>query len=413
MHNGNYSITSGNVSTVTQNRYPARLTAKQAEHVKPSQKRAEIPAGPPTGLYLVVHPTGAKTWAFRYRWLGKPAKLTFKKYPDMSLAQARAEAEAARSKLERGINPAADYAEEQDRLKPNAASEVISEWLQRKVLQTRTAYEVERVVTREILPICKHKLIGEIGRADILRMLDSIVDRGAPIAANATLSILKRFFNWAVERGYVEASPAAPISPPAPRKSRDRVLTDSELAQVYGAAVNLGYPYGPFVQMLILSAQRRGEVAGMRWEDLNTTKKLWTLPAEQTKPGRIHDVPLSAPMLDLLKAMPRFAGPFVFSYLSGKKPINSFSRCKSDLDATIALAGWTTHDFRRTAASWMAQSGIPPHVLSALLNHSPGTVMGVTAIYNRFRYLEERREALEAWAQHVLKISRRRARKAS
>jgi len=396
------------------------LTAKQVEHMKPNpERRIEVPTGSPRGLYLVVHPTGKKSWAFRYRRHGRTAKLTFSEsYPAMSLAAARAEAEAAVRDVDRGIDPAASQIEEKNR-EPNSAEEVAREWLARDVKATRTWAEVERVINKEILPICKNKVITEITRADVLRLLDSIVDRGAPIAANETLSIVKRWLTWCVGRGYLEVSPVANIPAPAPKKSRDRVLSEDELSEVWTAAGALGYPRGPFLRILILTAQRRGEVAAMRWAEIDMDRALWSLSAERTKPGRIHDVPLSPAAVAILKNLPRFEGPHVFTTDSGARPINSFSKCKLRLDEQILkaresssrkeeqIAGYTMHDLRRTAATQMAKTGVPPHVLSALLNHSPGSAQGVTSIYNRFRYLEERRDALDKWGKHVLAAAKR------
>ena len=389
------------------------LTAKQVEHIKPDlAKRIEVPAGPPTGLYLVVHPTARKSWAFRYRWHRQTKKLTFGKgYPEMKLAAARAEAEAALASLERGVDPAEAKAEEKHR-EPNSAPEVANEWLDRFVKpRTRTWPEVERILNKEVLPSWKKKLITEIGRADVLRLLDGMVDRGTPVLANRTLSILKRWFNWCLERGVVEVSPVAGIRPPASEKSRERVLSSDELMAVWHATDSLNFPFGPFLRFLILTAQRRGEVASMRWQDVDLDVALWTLPPEATKPGRIHDVPLSGPALEILKGLPRFEGAFVFSARKGEKPVSGFSKTKAALDKRLMdrrgkkaagnLPGWTIHDLRRSAATWMAGSGVPPPVLAAILNHSPGSTMGVTQIYHRFRYVDERRAALESWGEYV------------
>lgn len=389
------------------------LSAKQVQHMKPNLgKRFEVPAGPPSGLYVVVHPTGRKSWALRYRWHGRPTKLTFKKsFPELGLAAARAEAEAALTSLERGIDPSAVKAEEEAR-EPNSVRQVAAEWLERKVRATRTAAQVERFLNKEILPSWNRKLITEIGRADALRLLDAIVDRGSPITANRTLSIMKRWLGWSVERGYIEISPVANIRPPSVEKSRERVLSEDELREVWESAGTLGYPNGPFVRLLILTAQRRGEVAGMRWQDVNLNDAMWRLSAEQTKAGRVHDVPLSGPALNILENLPRFQGESIFSTTGGLKAINGFSKLQNAVKAviskrsgTVKLNDWTVHDLRRTAATWMAQANVPPHVLSAILNHSAGSAMGVTAIYNRFRYEKERREALQKWADYVLALA--------
>jgi len=390
------------------------LTAKQVQHMKPDSKRVEVPAGPPTGLYLIVNPSGKKSWALRYRWRGRPKKLTFAgSYPDLSLALARAEAQAALADLQRDIDPAAVKVEEER--EPDSARAVANEWLDRYVKpNTRTWPEVERILNREVLPSWKDKLITEIGRADVLRLLDAIVDSGRPILANRTLSILKRWFNWCVERGILEVSPGSGIRPPAKEKSRERVLETAELAEIWKATESLGFPFGQYFQLLILTAQRRSEIAQMRWQDVDLGAALWTLPQEATKAGRIHDVPLSQAALELLENLPRFDGPFLFTSTGGKRPVSGFSKAKKALDEKINVeAPWRIHDLRRSAATHMAKTNVPPHVLAAILNHSPGTAQGITAIYNRFRYLEERREALEAWGEHLLSLTQEEAKAVS
>ena len=381
------------------------LTDKQVRFMEPGEKRKEIPAGPPSGLYLVVHPTGKKSWMLRYRFRKSTRGLTLaKSYPDLTLAQARAEAESALATLESGEDPATKAEEE---ARPASGCQAVSdEWIERAVKKTRSCKEVRRILDKEVLPEWKRKLITEVGRADALRLLDSIVDRPAPVLANRTLSILKRWFGWCVERGYVEHSPVAGIPPASREETRDRVLSDDELAHVWKSADALRYPFGQYLRILILTAQRRGEVAGMRWQDIDLDKALWTLPAEATKPGRVHDVPLSKSALDILRSLSRFEGPFVFTTTGGQRPISGFSKMKLALDSEEKkIADWRIHDLRRRAATMMAKSGVAPHVLAAILNHTPGSTQGVTMIYNRFRYAEERRAALEQWGAHVVKLS--------
>ena len=389
------------------------LTARQVQYMKPDPtRRLEVPAG--EGLYLVVHPTGKKTWAFRYRWRDGHRKLTFdESYPAMSLAAARAEVQRAHADLRNDIDPAAE--KEDSKAAPETLSEVTREFLTRRVAGTKTLGEVERVLRIYILPAWKHRLrIDDVTRADVLRLLDEITDKGNPVMANRTLSVIKRIFSWCVERGYVETSPAAALKPPNKEHSRDRVLSPAELTEVWQATEQLGYPFGPFYQLLILTAQRRAEVAEMRWQDLDLEAGLWTMKAEGTKSGRIHDVPLSSPVLDILENMPRFEGDFVFSTTGGEKPISGFSKAKSRLGAVIKarrreldptateMANWRIHDLRRSGATHMAAANVPPHVLAAILGHSPGRTMGISAIYIRHRYLKERREALKEWAGYVL-----------
>ena len=401
------------------------LTARQVQHMKPDPtRRIEVPAGPPKGLYVVIHPTGRKGWALRYRFRGRPRNLTFDtSYPDMSLAAARGEAVLRLEDLERDVDPSAVQDEELQQESPDSAKAVAEEWIARYVKpNTRTWPEVQRILKKEVLPAWTDKYITEIGRPEVLQRLDSIVDRGAPVLANRTLSILKRWFRWCVERGYLDVSPVAGMRPPAAEKSRDRVLTSEELAEIWNATADLGFPFGDWFRFVILSAQRRNEAARIEWKHIDMDAALWTLPKEATKAGRIHDVPLSGAAVDLIANLPRFEGPHVFTTTAGSRPVSGFSKAKAAIDAKIKerrkgikeeMENWTVHDLRRTASTWMAEHGVPPHVLAAIINHSPGSVQGVTSIYNRFRYSEERREALEAWAGYVVSLGQQAEPKAS
>ena len=399
------------------------LTAKQVEHMKPDpDRRIEVAAGPPKGLYLVTQPSGAKSWALRYRWHGRTRKLTLGSYPEVGLAGARGDAQAAVEDIEQGIDPAITKknAKEAEALHHESVANIVEEFLARKVRPEQKSWrETERILKRET-KLWSTRSISEVSKPDVLRLLDSIVDRGSSVMACRTRGVLMRFFDWSRHRGYIEQSPMIDVAKPGPdHKNRDRVLKPDELAEVWLAIQGFGYPFGPFLRLLTLTAQRRGEVAAMRWEDVDLKHAMWTLPAEMTKPRRIHDVPLSMAAVDLLNALPRFQnGRFIFTTTSGEKPINGWSKAKAQLDAEIleqrkrdqqrgrkkveGITNWTLHDLRRTAATYMAQAGVPPQVLSALLNHSPGSVQGITSIYNRFRYTDERRMALQNWAEYVL-----------
>src|SRR5215831_17211135 len=342
------------------------LTAKQVQHLGPLETRYEVPAGPPTGLYLVIQPSGTKSWALRYRWHGQTRKLTFPEtYPAWGLAQARAEATLKLDSLETDIDPAAVQAEEIQKDQPTTLKSVVDEWLKREVSQTRTKGEVTRIMHKEVTPEWKHKLVTDIARPDVNRLIDAIMDRECPILANRTLSILKRFFRWTIERGYLQVSPIAGIRPPAKETTRDRVLTEAELTVIWNAAPALGFPFGDYFRFLTLTGQRRSEVANMKWSDVDLDQALWTLPKEATKAGRIHDVPLSPAAVELLLKLPRFKGPHIFTTTSGTRPISGFSKAKAALTAAIVeteLDRWGLHDLRRSMTTWCANNGVQPHV---------------------------------------------------
>ena len=215
--------------------------------------------------------------------------------------------------------------------------------------------------------------------------------------SNRVLSAVRKLFAWSLERDIVATSPAAGVRPVAKETSRDRVLSDDELRAFWKATGELAEPWRSFFRVLALTGQRLGEVAGMRWSDVDLDRALWTLPAALNKSGRLHEVPLSTPTVAILRAVPRHSGPYVFTTGDGSKPVSGFGRPK----AKLAPDGWRPHDLRRTFATTAARLGIAPHVVEKCLNHSGGTIRGVAAVYNRAGYDAEKRHALDAWARHL------------
>jgi integrase len=210
---------------------------------------------------------------------------------------------------------------------------------------------------------------------------------------------VKTFFGWCVGRAILDASPAKGIAAPAREATRDRVLSDEELARIIIAARRVNGPYGSIVEFLALTGQRREEVARLTWDELDLAGRLWTIPSSRTKNGKPHIVHLSHEAVALLRRLPRL-GRFVFS-LSGAKAFQSFSAAKRELDKLSGVSDWRLHDLRRTCVSGMARLGVAPHVADKVLNHQTGTISGVAAVYQRHEFLAEREDALDRWAAHV------------
>jgi integrase len=186
---------------------------------------------------------------------------------------------------------------------------------------------------------------------------------------------------------------------PAKEVVRDRVLDDKELAQVILAARKIGAPYGGIVELLALTGQRREEVAGLPWEELDLAQRIWTIPKARTKNSKAHIVHPSRQALTVLTRADR-RGPLVFSLL-GTKRFQHFTHAKRRLDQLSRVTGWRLHDLRRTCVSGMARLGVAPHVADKILNHQSGTISGVAAVYQRHEFLAERRAALDTWAAHI------------
>ena len=210
------------------------------------------------------------------------------------------------------------------------------------------------------------------------------------------------FLRWCVGRAVLDQSPAEGVPLPSKEVARDRVLDDRELAQIILAARKFGGPYGAIVEFLALTGQRREEVAGLTWDELDLAQQVWTIPNSRTKNAKHNVVHLSEQSLAVLKGAHQH-GPVIFSLL-GSKPFRDFSRSKRELDRIAGVTGWRLHDLRRTCVSGMARLGVPPHVADKILNHQSGTISGVAAVYQRHEFLAERREALERWGAHVANI---------
>jgi integrase len=238
------------------------------------------------------------------------------------------------------------------------------------------------------------------------------------VQANRTLARLKTLFKWVLDEELVSADPTARVRKVVKETARDRILTDDEIRLFWAGCDRLGWPFGPMYKLLLLTAQRRDEVGGAEWAEIDVERRMWTIPREKAKNDRAHEVHLSTLAAEIIEGLPRTGNRFVLT-TNGERPVSGYSKSKERLDghmldllrAELAGAGkasdrpaiddWILHDLRRTAATGMARLNIPPHVVDKILNHVSGTIRGVAAVYNRHAYLDERRAALEAWSRHV------------
>lgn len=378
------------------------LTAAAVERIKPDpERRLEVPDKLLPGLYLVVQPSGRRSFALRTRILNKPVKLTLGQYPALKIEDARAKAREELKRIHAGEDPRDARAVS----RANTVAAVVDEFVTRYARPRLKAWrEVEVRLKRDLVRAYGDRPIASLGRADLVRLLDEMGDRGVKQGANRLLAHARRMLGWAVERGIVEANVALGIKPPAKEVTRDRVLSDHELAAVWRACGEMGFPFGPLFRLMIATAQREGEVAALRWPDVELERAEWVLPREATKADRAHTVPLSDLAIEVLGTLPRLHDEALAFSTTGLTPPSGWSRAKARLDGLSDVTGWRLHDLRRTAASTMARLGHPPHVVAAVLNHAPGTVMGITAVYNRHRYDDEKRAALDAWARHVRQV---------
>jgi integrase len=387
------------------------LTDVSVRKTAPTNKRREIMDGQVRGLFLLVQPTGAKSFAVRYSRAGRVMKVTLGPYPALSLVEARRRALGIAASVANGADPA-----EEKKAARKAAARVpetvktvwtiADEFLKRHTSEhngARWATETQRILDRNILPAIGDKPAVEIDKAAINDMIDTITARG-PIAANRTLAVTKKLFRWSLSRGYVDRDPCAGIAKPGAEQRRDRILSSDELSRVWRAAEGMAYPFGAAVQLLILTGARREEIGAMKWAEVDLAARDWTLPAARAKNGVEHVIPLSDAAIEILKSFPRIGrSGFVFT-VTGRTPISGWSRAKEQLDKASGVAGWTIHDLRRTVATGLAGLGVAMPVVEKILNHVSGSFGGVAGVYQRFAFADEKRDALEKWAARVAVI---------
>jgi integrase len=396
------------------------LTSAALEKLKPEAQRREIPDGLVPGLYFIVQPTGMKSWACRYRYAGKPVKMTIGPYPTFDLNAARTEARMALQMVHKNIDPARAKLEariaaaQQDDFA--AVAKLFIERAQRP--RRRTWMETARalglapdpqdpdrmiVIKGGLVDTWGRRKLADLSRRDVIAVIDDAMKRG-PYASNRLLAHLRTLFNWALSRDLISVSPCAGVQPQGQEQSRDRVLCDDELKRVWTACTDIGWPFGPITKLLILTGARREEVAQMAWQELDLDAGLWTLPASRAKNNVQHEVPLSAAAVDILKALPKKKGIKLLFTTTGDTPVSGFSKFKDKLDQRSGVTNWRTHDLRRTVATGLAKLGIQLPVIEKVLNHASGSFAGIVGVYQKHSFADEKRAALDKWARHVMTL---------
>jgi integrase len=354
------------------------------------------------GFGLRVRKSGARSWVFQYWLHGKAHRMTLGPWPKVTASQARAMVPALAAKVALGHDPAA--AKNDARARKDSFGEIVGRYLaaQTKRLRPRSFEEVERHLTVHAKPL--HGVpIEMLSRRDVAELLATISSERGPVAHNRVRASISAAFVWAIKAGLAETNVAA-LTNKEKERARDRVLTGDELAAIW-KALPTG-DYSCIVKLLMLTGQRREEIGGLRWSEIDLKRGLITLPPTRTKNARQHTIPVSDPARTIIAATPKAEGrDFVFG--EGEGSFSGWSRCKERLDATLGkMPPWTLHDIRRGVATGMAEIGIQPHIIEAVLNHVSGHKDGVAGIYNRAAYDAEKRTALDKWAKHVMRTVR-------
>lgn len=344
-----------------------------------------------TGLRLRVGAGGKKSWIVRARAGEKVINKKLGNYPAMKLGAARTAAERLLEAIAKdGTTDAID----------RTFGAVAVAWVDKVAKPKNSSWKLqERRLEMHVLPHWRDKKIADISRADVRDLVEGVEGDVLP---GRVLAIVRTVFRYALSRDWVDASPVEGISKPGTDTARDRVLGMEESAAIWTAAGLLGFPFGHYLRTLALTAQRRTEVAAMRWGDVDLDGATWVIPAKETKSRRSHLVPLSEPVVEILRNLPRL-GEFVFTH-DGETHVSGYAKAKVRLDSFIAAASaevspWRLHDLRRTAATHMVRLGVSEEVVGRVLNHAS---RGVTAkVYALHTYAPEKRNALDRWAAEL------------
>ena len=382
-----------------------RLTIKSADDLKlPVGKNDHIVFDDDiTGFGIRLRESGSRTWIYQYRIGSKQRRMVLGAVKSVPLKLARENAGKLEAKVRLGGDPAMEK-ETARQEADNTFGELADKYLEARKSEWRPRSEIE--VRRHLTNHAKslHRLpITSVGQRDVAALLGSIANNSGNVTSNRVRASLYAFFGWVIREGIrLPEGNVVSYTNIREEKSRDRVLSDAELKAIWAAC--LDDHSGAIIKLLMLTGQRVNEIAALRWDEVHDEQIV--LPAERTKNDRSHIVPLS----DAAKA--------ILTACNGKDRICVFGRddtgfqglgyAKPRLDARIAEANgkplphWTPHDLRRTVATRMADLGVQPHIIEAVLNHVSGHKGGVAGIYNRATYDKEKREALNLWAEHLM-----------
>jgi integrase len=382
------------------------------------------------GFGLRVTAAGKRVFIVQYRVGATVRRTALGEWgTELTTAQARRKAEALRGQVRDKRDPVAE--------RKAARAATLAAEAQAKAVAARDAYTVDTLIDdwtthhltarsasyrarvptelRRALKAWRTAPAESVGRTDAVRVLDAVKAESGPVAANRLRAEARACWGWAMKRGTLTANPWEATPRPLDREAaRERVLSDTELATLYTAAGALAEPWAVLVRLLILTGQRRGEVAGMRWDELDLAAGTWSLPGERTKNRQPHVVPLPAEAVALLRTVKRRAGAvFVFEGPRGTA-VSGFGKVKGRLDAALADAAqasgrtalpWVLHDLRRTLATGLQRLGVRLEVTEAVLNHVSGSRSGIVGVYQRHGWELEKVAALSAWCDHVLQAA--------
>jgi integrase len=397
-------------------------TDKEIKAEKPIEgqiKPRDIREKSGNGFGLTIFPSGEKSFIYIYHFASRKRRMTLGKYPHLSLSDARKLHREALKVLEEGKDPALEKRKEKIAVRDSSTVDgLIEEYLELWAKPRKRSWaEDERFLKKDVRPYWGQLKASDITRRDVILLLDRIKNRGAPIAANRALACIRRMFNFGIERDIITASPCAAVKAVSKENRRDRVLSTEEIHTLWHAldtaplqeehphTIRMSSETKLVLKLQLVLAQRKGEVVAAEWDELDLVSGWWTIPAAKAKNNQVHRVPLSSLALELLNEIKLLSGDsrFLFpaklkdTHITGTSIDHAVRRSHFD-----GVKPWTPHDIRRSTSSHLTALGISRLVVSKILNHSENN--SVTAIYDRHSYDNEKRHALETWAQKLKEI---------
>lgn len=427
-----------------------QITKRVIDAIKPAKSITflwDAGDGAIKGFGIRVTPAGVISYVYQYRLggrAGRTRRCTIGRHGEFTPNRARDRARELAELVRRGIDPieakagaarSMAIAKATEALREKEAKELAFDSYAQRFLNshvkpnTPDSYAFSEAILRiHATPVLKDKPLTAIVRRDILRVIDQIPVANPSVRRN-TFAVLRKMFNWARARDDLDRSPMDGMESPPHVASRDRVLTEAELTLAYKASLTTNYPFGPMFELLFATGQRRDEVAGLDWSELNRKAAVWTLPRERSKNNESNIVPLSNVAILALDRAARKGGDtftewpkegLVFT-TTGKTPVSGYSKAKAKLDnlmlkiavqdaleagkqPTGSIVPWRLHDARRTLATGLQRMGVRFEVTEAVLNHISGSRSGVAGVYQRYGWADEKRVALDAWGAHLEKL---------
>lgn len=357
-----------------------------------------------SGFGLRVTAGSSRAFVLNYRFRGRERRITIGRWPEWSATAAREQAKEFRRAIDRGEDPLGER--EQLREDPSFG-ELVKEYLKVEASKQKSKDEYARILNKDALPQWRNLRAAEIRRRDVIALIEKKAET-APIAANRLFELLRRMFNFAVRRDIVEANPCALVKKPGEERSKDRVLSNQEIKALWEA---LDGPWfsaqtAAAIRLILVTAQRPGEVVSIRWEDLDLDGGWWTIPSERAKNTLAHRVPLNLIAREILRSLPPVAN-WVFPSNEEERHMDrnglavALWRARERKTDPLTVLDFSPHDLRRTAASHMASGGVERFVIGRLLNH---VEPGVTKVYDRHSYDQEKQRAAKTWENRLRAI---------